>query len=183
MDPNNPDNDISGGSKEIRLVFKCFAEAYRILKSNFASIAFGNNNIRSLLSSIIGGNYESYRDQRQRLNDIFENDPRFEPYRPPPPPSSPPPEPSAVPPPPPEELDTKYNSSSTDMGQEPKFGKKKQGSLERANRFRALRPDLKRVPKFLSTTAAIKLGGYSNQSELDRDLNKRETSLNTPATN
>ncbi|EEQ92121.1 DNA polymerase sigma subunit [Blastomyces dermatitidis ER-3] len=177
MDPNNPDNDISGGTKEIPLIFRAFADAYQILKQDMVQAAFfPQKRMNSLLGSIIGANYESYDRQRTHLTSLCETDPRFAHFFQPPPPNSPPPEAPATPPPPPPEepgtvaaRGTEHNNSA----QNSKLSKKQSTALDRANRLRKLRPDLKKVPKFVALDAAVKLGGYSSIVEMDSDLSRR----------
>ncbi len=66
MDPNLPDNDISGGSGNVMLIFDRFSEAHdRILE------AMKIPNRRSLLEGAIGGNYEIFQWQRNHLRIFF----------------------------------------------------------------------------------------------------------------
>ncbi|KMQ48842.1 topoisomerase TRF4 [Trichophyton rubrum] len=106
IDPNNPDNDISGGTKEIPLIFLTFYDAYQSLKEGlYAASCRPCHSPSSLLGTIIGGNYDAYEEQRKHLRDFFLNEHRFAGYRatvglgspPPPPPLS---SPSPPPPPP-----------------------------------------------------------------------------------
>ncbi|OKL64171.1 hypothetical protein UA08_00721 [Talaromyces atroroseus] len=111
-DPNRPENDISVGTKEIGLVFRCFSKAYDDLKSRMTLLATSQNQTKvCFLDTIISACYDEYTDQRAHLRSIFENEARFIPYLrmltpPPPPPDSPSeseydPEHAPVPPPPP----------------------------------------------------------------------------------
>ncbi|PGH13657.1 hypothetical protein AJ79_03505 [Helicocarpus griseus UAMH5409] len=182
MDPNVPDNDISGGTKEIPLIFKTFSDAHRVLKQDLVQAAFSpEKRMNSLLGLILGANYESYDRQRTLLSTICENDPRFAHFFQPPPPNSPPPEaPAAPPPPPPDDAAItigKGSQPNENSLQGPKLSKKQTVAFERANRLRQLRPDLKHVPKFLALDAAIKLGDYSCVADMDRDLHRREKGL------
>ena len=66
MDPNKPDNDISGGSRHITVVFAAFSECHdEILR---AMCSLGN---KSLLGWMVGGNYSSILWQRQRLRRLY----------------------------------------------------------------------------------------------------------------
>ncbi|KKZ57831.1 DNA polymerase sigma subunit [[Emmonsia] crescens] len=182
MDPNNPDNDISGGTKEIPLIFRAFADAYQTLKQGLVQAAFSpRKGMNSFLGLIIGANYESYDRQRAHLTSLCENDPRFARFFQPPPPNSPPPEAPATPPPPPPEeppiVAAKGNQHNDDSSQAPKLSKKQSTALDRANRLKKLRPGLKNVPKFVALEAAVKIGGYSSIAEMDRDLYRREKAL------
>ncbi|EEP76774.1 conserved hypothetical protein [Uncinocarpus reesii 1704] len=179
IDPNNRDNDMSVGTKEIRRIFKAFSEAFNILRHNMASIPFSKSQTSSLLALIIGANYESYHAQRQHLFELYANHPRYVQYHNAvpvfPTVSTPPPPPPLSPPPPPPELGTVGISANGPAG--PKLGKKKQKFLDRAARLRLLRPDLKAIPESLTHEEAIKIGGYSCETEMVRDLLAREKAL------
>lgn len=55
----------------------------------------------------------------------------------------------------------------------PKAGKKLERAQERATALRQLRPDLiGSIPDSLTNEAALKLGGYTAQSDMDRDFSK-----------
>ncbi|KAF3491124.1 Poly(A) RNA polymerase cid14 [Arthroderma uncinatum] len=106
IDPNNPDNDISGGTKEIPRIFQAFSDAHNSIKENIYAASCRPQNTSSLLGSIIAANYDSFLEQRKHLRDFFVGDRRFAGYQgtvaldtPPPPP--PPLMASPTPPPPP----------------------------------------------------------------------------------
>ena len=87
IDPNKPDNDISGGSQHIGIVFKAFASAYEKLSSVMEADARDSTGSGSLLAHIIGGNYVNYVTQRDHLRHVFETTrPYDQPYSAPPPP-------------------------------------------------------------------------------------------------
>ncbi|KAL9012421.1 MAG: hypothetical protein Q9173_002807 [Seirophora scorigena] len=66
LDPNNRENDISGGSKNVGLIFDLFSGAYQeILEATRSS------NSPSLLDWTLGGNYRSFTVQRLRLQELF----------------------------------------------------------------------------------------------------------------
>ena len=66
MDPNQPDNDISGGSKNVVLIFARFSRAHEeILR------AMNAPNRPSLLDWMLGGNYNTFLWQRQRLKRLY----------------------------------------------------------------------------------------------------------------
>ncbi|KAL8953920.1 MAG: hypothetical protein Q9222_000207 [Ikaeria aurantiellina] len=68
IDPNRSDNDISGGSRNVRLIFDSFSQAYdEILK------AMRSRNRISLLDWCLGGDYQSFADQRQLLRGLYES--------------------------------------------------------------------------------------------------------------
>ena len=166
------------GTKEILKILKSFADAHGRLKKNLVSAAFEQSKTStSLLGSILGANYESYESQRQKLYEVFRNDPIFAQFWQPPPPADSPPPASPPPPPPPEETNgrvTKKGNSTIDLS---KLSKKQMNSYERANRLRLLRTDIKVVPDLVTVEQAVELGGYASVSELDRDLSAREKAM------
>ncbi|KAI1963291.1 hypothetical protein LOZ58_002124 [Ophidiomyces ophidiicola] len=175
IDPNRPDNDISGSTKEIRMVFRSFAEAFRALKQNISATAISPSRNISLLASIIGGNYESYDTQRAHLFQLYANHPRFIQYYHLVPLPAPPKEPT--PPPPPTSPGRPLMSSEKQDSSGGKTSKKRQKFVDRAIRLKTLRPDLKNIPEFITHEQAIKLGGYPNESVMNRDLAAREKAL------
>ena len=68
IDPNNPDNDISGGSNKITTVFQCFRTAHAEIQRRLAQIHSGENIEDSILGVVLGGNYSSFISQRHRLS-------------------------------------------------------------------------------------------------------------------
>lgn len=84
-DPNNPSNDISGGSKEVSLIFECFSAAYEALKERAVSLAKSSvpptDRDAHFLSAIIPGCYDAYIQQRAHLRALFEQEPQFEQHR------------------------------------------------------------------------------------------------------
>ncbi|KAL4921607.1 hypothetical protein BDW62DRAFT_113836 [Aspergillus aurantiobrunneus] len=196
-DPNNPDNDISGGTREIALIIKSFSEAFRLLKERMESVAMSGTTNESILGTIIAANFDEYTELRWQLREVFETEPRFAQYRqsltPPPPPYSPPPPTESAPPPPPPSSNPshplpvkppaggkKANESKEKSSKKEKMSKhqkKKQASKDRSARLKRLRPDIAKIPLAISNDEAIKLGGYKTQSEMDKDLIVREKGL------
>lgn len=139
-DPNRLENDISVGTKEIGLIFRCFSKAYDSLKSRMTSLAVSQNQTSvCFLDAIISACYDEYADQRAHLRKIFEIESRFIPYHrmltpPPPPPDSPSeseydPEHAPVPPPPPSaptHSELKIKGLGTSNSNEDKAAAKKQ---------------------------------------------------------
>ena len=165
-DPNNRDNDVSGGTKEIPLIFQCFSDAYQALKGRLTFAAMSGSTNTCFLGAIVSANYREYIDLRKHLRNIFENDPRFASHRlapPPPPPSMPAPE-DHIPPPPPQDPSQRATKPQRRM----------QASLDRAARLKLLRPDIQNIPNSIRNSDALILGGYSSQAEMDNDLNARE---------
>jgi non-canonical poly(A) RNA polymerase PAPD5/7 len=99
-DPNNQDNDISGGTKEINLILRTFSRAHTTLQSRIEQLAFYEDHRSSILGPIIAANFDEYIEQRLQLQNVFMTEARFARYRtPPPPPPGPHPEDGASPPP------------------------------------------------------------------------------------
>ena len=69
IDPNRPDNNISGGTIKIGLIFDCFSTAYDILQASLAAHENGHN-VPSFLEQIVGGNFEAYDTQREYLREL-----------------------------------------------------------------------------------------------------------------
>ena len=80
IDPNNYDNDISGGSALIVQIFNCFADAFRelnICMSDAEDRHRTNGDVISILERIWGGNYELFEAQRARLRNVWQNMARY----------------------------------------------------------------------------------------------------------
>jgi non-canonical poly(A) RNA polymerase PAPD5/7 len=75
VDPNKPDNDISGGSRKIATVFKCFRTAYSEIQRRLAEIYSGENVEDSILGCVLAGNYTSFIKQRNRLSLLHQGRP------------------------------------------------------------------------------------------------------------
>ncbi|KAL9092598.1 MAG: hypothetical protein Q9165_004402 [Trypethelium subeluteriae] len=70
IDPNNAQNDISGGTKLIKLILNVFSEAHQTLVQRMTELdeqTVDERKGRSILGSIVGGNYTSYERQREHL--------------------------------------------------------------------------------------------------------------------
>ncbi|KAJ6120355.1 hypothetical protein N7523_004635 [Penicillium sp. IBT 18751x] len=80
IDPNNSSNDISGGTKEIRLIFRAFRDAHDSLSRRMHEIAHSNQP-KSILQTILAANYDEYTEQRYQLRHVFENSEQFARYR------------------------------------------------------------------------------------------------------
>lgn len=176
-DPNNADNDISGGTREIGLISRSFSDAHQLLRERMLDLAAsGSTDGGSILGTIIAANYDEYTQQRWQLRRVFETNPRFAPYRQPPPP--PPSEPVPAPPPPPDSLPAAPLSFEA-RNKPTKQQRRQQASQERAARLRRLRPDLSYVPESVSNDEALRLGGYKTQSAMDKDLVVREKAMSS----
>lgn len=67
VDPNRADNDISGGSKQVEAVFKCFRGALSMIQHRLDAISKGESDEKSILGCVLGGNYSSFIEQRTIL--------------------------------------------------------------------------------------------------------------------
>ena len=68
VDPNNANNDISGGSRKVEMVFDCFRIAYSEVQRRLAQVHSGEHVEGSILGCIWGGNYTSFIHQRNKLS-------------------------------------------------------------------------------------------------------------------
>ena len=66
IDPNDSNNDISGGSRNIMLVFDKFSEAHSEI-----SKALKHRNRKSLLNWMLGGDYATFLWQRSHLRNLY----------------------------------------------------------------------------------------------------------------
>ena len=71
QDPNRPENNISGGSHNVRAIFKAFAQAHDTLTDRMRATEMNENIGGSMLGCILGGNYTKYIDHRRRLRSLM----------------------------------------------------------------------------------------------------------------
>lgn len=77
IDPNNPANDIAGGSSNAGTVFSLFSHAHKELTRHMAQLAQDpNRGAQSILGVILGGNYSSFQKQRDYLELLAKQDSR-----------------------------------------------------------------------------------------------------------
>lgn len=68
IDPNNPSNDISGGSSNTRTILGLFSSSYQLLSERMADMCGAEEKRNmSLLEVLYAGNYSSFRLQRTHL--------------------------------------------------------------------------------------------------------------------
>jgi non-canonical poly(A) RNA polymerase PAPD5/7 len=73
IDPNNPDNDISGGSSNTAAIRDFFAQAYDGLQNRMGDMQYSyNRKNECLLGCILAGNYKSFKMQRDHLQHIYD---------------------------------------------------------------------------------------------------------------
>ena len=74
IDPNNADNDISGGSKNTPAIMREFAEAYDALRKRMVDLAklpLDQRAHQSILGVVLQGDYSTYRHQRDYLREVY----------------------------------------------------------------------------------------------------------------
>ncbi|OAL43606.1 hypothetical protein IQ07DRAFT_649949 [Pyrenochaeta sp. DS3sAY3a] len=71
QDPNRPDNNLTGGSSKAKDVFMGFAAAYETLQDRMAAAANGQDIGDSILGYVLGGNYQSYFEQRRIMDNLY----------------------------------------------------------------------------------------------------------------
>ncbi|KAK8116849.1 uncharacterized protein PG998_005130 [Apiospora kogelbergensis] len=91
IDPNNPANDISGGSSNFSVIRRNFKETYVALQERMAELSWSNGDPKfkvhgqsTILAPIFAGNYSSFKRQRDFLQGLDEemNAPPDPNYRP-----------------------------------------------------------------------------------------------------
>jgi hypothetical protein len=70
IDPNRPENNISGGTNQIETICDCFARAYDSLLESLRSFEEGDRDI-SFLQNLVGGNFDKYTEQREHLGSVY----------------------------------------------------------------------------------------------------------------
>lgn len=73
LDPNRPDNNITGGSSEYRRISGLFSRMYDSITSRLDEFAGHNHQEErfSFLSEVIGGDFSAYQSQRAALSNIY----------------------------------------------------------------------------------------------------------------
>jgi len=75
IDPNRPDNNITGGSSEIERIIGLFSRTHEILMArldNFADVQQRSTSF-SFLAELVGGNFAAYQEQRRSLHRVYNN--------------------------------------------------------------------------------------------------------------
>ncbi|EXF73737.1 hypothetical protein CFIO01_07365 [Colletotrichum fioriniae PJ7] len=76
IDPNNPANDISGGSSNAGRILEEFSIAHQMLKKRMVQLAQAGSRAdgpASILETIYAGNYSSFRHQRAHLRQLYDS--------------------------------------------------------------------------------------------------------------
>jgi non-canonical poly(A) RNA polymerase PAPD5/7 len=73
IDPNNPENDIAGGSSNTAAIRDFFSLAYNSLQSRMGELQYSlKRKDECLLSCILAGNYKTFKMQRDHLKHIYD---------------------------------------------------------------------------------------------------------------
>ncbi|OBR10809.1 Topoisomerase family protein [Colletotrichum higginsianum IMI 349063] len=75
IDPNNPANDISGGSSNAGRILEEFSIAHSMLKQRINELTQQSSRVKrsaSILETIYAGNYSSFRLQRAHLRKLYD---------------------------------------------------------------------------------------------------------------
>jgi non-canonical poly(A) RNA polymerase PAPD5/7 len=70
QDPNDPQNNISGGSYKAEQVLQLFSWAHKVLVERMRTVHMDSVHELSILESILGGDYSTYQEQRSRMRNI-----------------------------------------------------------------------------------------------------------------
>ncbi|KAK4449601.1 hypothetical protein QBC34DRAFT_404448 [Podospora aff. communis PSN243] len=70
IDPNNPENDIAGGSSKFHIIQATFRELHAVLRERVLAATQTRNQGYSILKDLLGGNYFSFRRQRLHLEKL-----------------------------------------------------------------------------------------------------------------
>ncbi|GAB7350593.1 hypothetical protein MBLNU459_g1162t2 [Dothideomycetes sp. NU459] len=76
IDPNKYNNDISGGSSQIELIFDMFHDAFQRIEQNLNEVEElyqSKGEKTSILDCVWGGNYEVFELQRARMKKVWSN--------------------------------------------------------------------------------------------------------------
>ncbi|KAI0839893.1 hypothetical protein F5Y06DRAFT_264950 [Hypoxylon sp. FL0890] len=80
LDPNNPENDIAGGSGNTETILNQFSQAFATLKARMAVLAWGGEG--TILEPLFAGNYSIFQRQRDHLEHLSRrgNVPQYQGY-------------------------------------------------------------------------------------------------------
>ncbi|KAH9988709.1 hypothetical protein F4779DRAFT_624022 [Xylariaceae sp. FL0662B] len=85
LDPNNPENDIAGGSANTETILRHFSRAHAILRERMSILAKGastGDSYSTLLGPLLAGNYSSFRLQRDYMKTLsVKGLPEYEPIK------------------------------------------------------------------------------------------------------
>ncbi|KUJ20746.1 uncharacterized protein LY89DRAFT_579514 [Mollisia scopiformis] len=75
MDPNRSNNNISGGARNSPVIRGAFSDCFKRLQERMVQLQYSaeaDRRCESILGTIIGGNYSSFRLQREHLAHVYE---------------------------------------------------------------------------------------------------------------
>jgi non-canonical poly(A) RNA polymerase PAPD5/7 len=73
LDPNNPENDIAGGSSNTAAIRDFFSQAYNDLQTRMGELQYSYiRKNECLLGCILAGNYKTFKMQRDHLQHIYD---------------------------------------------------------------------------------------------------------------
>lgn len=73
IDPNRPDNNITGGSNQVDRILGLFSRTHELLLDRLDEFdAKGPEASFSFLEQLIGGNFTAYYEQRRALHAVFQ---------------------------------------------------------------------------------------------------------------
>jgi len=83
IDPNRPDNNISGGSHEIRRILAVYSKAHDTLLQKLDEFADRDTNgtAFSFIGDLVGGNFTAYNVSRQALHTAYQRINNGKPYQ------------------------------------------------------------------------------------------------------
>jgi non-canonical poly(A) RNA polymerase PAPD5/7 len=70
IDPNNPENDIAGGSSKFHVIQTTFRELHALLRERVLAATQTRSQGYCILKDLLGGNYSSFRRQRLHLEKL-----------------------------------------------------------------------------------------------------------------
>lgn len=70
IDPNRPENNISGGTHLINKIIDAFAQAHDLLLDRLTAYEKGDTDV-SFLQDLVGGDFTPYDRQRRQLADLY----------------------------------------------------------------------------------------------------------------
>jgi DNA polymerase sigma len=70
IDPNRPENNVSGGTRLISDIFETFSRAHRSLLERLEAHENGDT-ATSFLRDLVGANFGAYSEQRAQLRELY----------------------------------------------------------------------------------------------------------------
>jgi non-canonical poly(A) RNA polymerase PAPD5/7 len=194
IDPNRPDNNISGGTRSINDIIRCFSSAHQALIQQLAAAETRRPQDQppSFLACLVGGSFQQYEAQRQALHNLSNPIPKSKPIatkasmqsaakkhglpaRPPATTSKDNTLSGAS-----RATSTKVEDDESESSHEDAqvSTKPPTKAQKRAKRFKMLRPDLAHsISDTISVASAVRIGGYKTAESMLKDLEMRELNM------